>query len=76
MLLGFGVDRRGRVGAARSEVDHPGPWSSALVQVMIQSLAQPVATNVFETFRGDEAVLPGAPGVAWNKLRCGSVRCE
>jgi hypothetical protein len=43
---------------------------------MVQSLAQPVATNVFETFRGEEAVLPGAPRVARDKLRCGSVGCE
>jgi hypothetical protein len=43
---------------------------------MVQSLAQPVAANVFETFRDDEAVLPGAPRVARGEPGCGSVRCE
>ena len=54
----------------------PGPRWSTRAQVMVQSLAQPVATNVFETFRDDEAVLPGAPRVARDEPRCGSVRCE
>jgi hypothetical protein len=31
---------------------------------MAQSLTQPVDTNVLETFRDDEAVLPGVPRVA------------
>jgi hypothetical protein len=43
---------------------------------MVQSLAQPVAANVFETFGDDEAVLPGAPRVARDEPRRGSVRCE
>jgi hypothetical protein len=43
---------------------------------MIQSLAQPVATYVFETFGDDEAVLPGVPRAARDEPRCGSVRCE
>jgi hypothetical protein len=43
---------------------------------MVQSLAQPVATNVFETFSDDEAVLPGAPRAARDYLRYGSVLCE
>ena len=64
------------MGATGSEVDHPGPRSSVRAHVMVQSLAQPVATNVFKTFRHDEAVLPGAPGVARDKLRCDSIRCS
>jgi hypothetical protein len=43
---------------------------------MVQSLTQPVATNVFETFREDQAVLPVAPRVARDKLRSGSVLYE
>jgi hypothetical protein len=33
-------------------------------------------TNVFETLREDEAVLPGAPRVARDEPGCGAVRCE
>jgi len=43
---------------------------------MVQSLAQPVAANVFETFRDDEAVRPGAPRVDRDEPRRGSVRCD
>jgi hypothetical protein len=50
------MSKRGRDDAARSEVDHPGPRWSTRARVMVQSITQPVATNVFETFRDDEAV--------------------
>jgi hypothetical protein len=60
----------------RSEVNDPAPRSSAHAQVMIESLAQPVAANVFETFRDNEAVLSVSPRMARDNLRCGSVRCE
>ena len=64
------------LGVMASEADRPSPRSSARAQVMIQSLTQPVAANVFEAFRDNEVVLPGAPRMARDNLRCGSVRCE
>ena len=56
-----------------SEADRPSARSSAIAQVMIQSLTQPVAANVFESFRDNEAVLQGAPRVGRDNVRYGSL---
>ena len=54
----------------------PARGGPSAPQRMVQGLAQPVATHVFEPIGDDEAVPPGAPRVTRNEPHGGSVRCE